>query len=441
MGAVIGKGSLQQVLSRQDVHDICASALADLPLDGKRVLVLIPDHTRHAPIDMFFRILTALLSHRVRRLEFLVATGTHAPMSMTRIYQLVGTTEEEHRTRYAHVTFANHEHDNPAALRSLGTLPAADVAKLTDGLFQQDIEVTINRKAVEFDHILIVSPVVPHEAMGFAGGNKYFFPGIAGLDVVETFHWLAAVITNPVVNGVKDTPTRRVIDRAAEFLLTPRTCFAFAINAAHQLACLFAGDPREAWSQAADYSARLHIHYVDKPFKRVLGITPTIYDDIWVGGKAMYKLEPVVADGGELIIHGPHIKAVSVVHGADIARIGYHVRDYFLKQWNRFKDEPKLILAHSTNVKGIGTFEHGTEYPRVTVTLATGIPEGVCRNINLDYRDPATIDTERWKAEADDETLVVEEAGQVLYRLKNSNGSENSQRLSSLSMEREKRRT
>ena len=403
-------------LSPKDVKDICEEALADLPLDGKRVLVLIPDHTRHAPIDLFFRVLTDLLQQRARVLDYLVATGTHAAMEPERLYRHLGLTASEHQQKYGKVRFFNHEHHKLDELVSLGTLPGEEVSQLTQGLFSQDIPVTINRKATEYDHILIVSPVVPHEAVGFSGGNKYFFPGIAGLDVVEKFHWLAAVITNPVINGVKDTPTRKVINRVVQFLPTPRTCFAFAIDDQHQLACLFAGPPEEAWSKAADYSAQLHIKYLDKPVKRVLGLTPAIYEEVWVAGKAMYKLEPVVADGGELVIHGPHVKAVSFMHGKDIARVGYHVRDYFVKQWDRFAHESKLILAHSTNVKGIGTFDDGVEHPRITVTLATSIARPDCEAINLAHRDVSSIDIQRWQE--DEDTLVVEEAGQVLYRLK-----------------------
>jgi nickel-dependent lactate racemase len=413
---LVGRGSMTARLGVSDVQSICTEALVDLPLDGKRVLVLIPDHTRHAPIDLFFRVLTDHLLPRVRVLDYLVATGTHAAMAPERLYRHVGLTAGEHQQKYGRVRFFNHEHGKLDELVSLGTLPAEEVAALTQGLFAQDIAVTINRKATEYDHILIVSPVVPHEAMGFAGGNKYFFPGIAGLDLVEKFHWLAAVLTNPAINGVKHTPTRKVIDRAVQFLPVPRTCFAFAVDEHHQLACLFAGAPEEAWSKAADYSAELHIKYLDKPVKRVLGLTPPIYEDLWVAGKAMYKLEPIVADGGELVIHGPHVKAVSFVHGQDIARIGYHVRDYFTKQWDRFAHEPKLILAHSTNVKGIGTFDGDVERPRIKVTLATSIAKEDCQAINLAHRDVRSLDVARWRE--DEDTLVVEEAGQVLYRLK-----------------------
>jgi lactate racemase len=418
MAKLHGRGSLDSRLSVQDVRTIVEATLAELPLDGKRVLVLIPDHTRHAPIDLFFHVISDLLYRRVAALDYLVATGTHASMEIERIYRHTGLTASEHAQKYPKVRFFNHEHHKLDELVSLGTLKGDELAQLTNGLFDRDIAVTINRKATEYDHILIVSPVVPHEAMGFSGGNKYFFPGIAGLDVVEKFHWLAAIITNPAVNGVKDAPTRRVINRTVEFLSTPRTCFAFTIDDNHQLACLFGGSPEETWAKAADFSAQMHIKYLDRPYKRVLGLTPPIYEELWVAGKAMYKLEPIVADGGELVIHGSHVKAVSFMHEKEIAHVGYHTRDYFTKQWDRFAHESKLILAHSTNVKGIGRFENGVESPRVNVTLATSIPEKTCRAINLGFRDINSIDVARWKEDPD--TLVVEEAGQVLYRLKSA---------------------
>jgi nickel-dependent lactate racemase len=417
MSRVLGKGSLETCLSSKEIWEICEETLADLPLDNKKVLVLIPDHTRHAPVDLFFRAITESLYCRVGALDYMVATGTHAAMEPERLYRHVGLTAAEHSQKYPKVQFFNHHHDRLDELTSLGTLSAEEVSRLTGGLFSYDIPITINKKAVSYDHILIVSPVVPHECMGFAGGNKYFFPGIAGLDVVEAFHWLAAVITNPVVNGEKDTPTRRVIDRVVEFLPTPRTCFAFAVDDNHQLACLFGGVPEDSWSLAADYSAKLHIKYLERPFKRVLGITPPIYEEVWVAGKAMYKLETIVADGGELVIYGDQIRAVSFVHGREIERIGYHVRDYFTKQWERYKHEPKLILAHSTNVRGVGSFENGIERARICVSLATGISRELCEKVHLQYRDIRAIEIDRWREDPD--TLVVEGAGQVLYRLKN----------------------
>lgn len=419
MNTIIGKGSLETPLTESEVRDICETALASLPLAGKRVLVLVPDHTRHAPVDMFFHIIYDLLGQKVKALDYLIATGTHQAMSVERIYQHAGITAREHRERYTKARFFNHEHKNAAQLATIGTIPAAEIHALSNGFLNEDVPVTINKKVLEYDQILLVSPVVPHESVGFSGGNKYFFPGIGGVDIIQTFHWIAALITNPAVNGVKDTPTRRVIERGATFIPTPRLCLAFTVNDQHQVACLFAGDPYEAWSRAADYSAKLHVNYVDRPYQQILGIAPEIYEEIWVAGKVMYKLEPVVAEGGELIIYGPHIREISFVHGNAIRKIGYHVRDYFVKQWDRFSNEPKLILAHSTNVRGVGTFENGVESPRIAVTLATSIPEEVCRSINLGYRDYRTIALDDWRAQQDDDHLVVENAGQLLYRLRN----------------------
>jgi nickel-dependent lactate racemase len=418
METVVGGGSFDLPMTEPEIRKICASSLGQFPLKGKRLLVLIPDHTRHAPIDLFFRIIFELVGEQVASIDYLIATGTHASMDEERIYARVGITREQHGTRYSKVRFFNHEHENPAALETLGTLSGEELSKLTNGLFSKPINITINRMVTEYDHVLIVSPVVPHEAMGFAGGNKYFFPGIAGLEVIQTFHWVAALITNPAINGVKDTPTRRIIDRAVELIKTPRTCFAFTVDDHERVMCLFAGEPREAWSRAADYSSKLHIRYVAKPYKTILGITPAIYEEIWVGGKAMYKLEPIVADGGELIIYGPQIREISFVHGELIRQIGYHCIEYFVRQWDRFSDYPKLIMAHSSNVRGVGTYDKGVERPRVNVTLATSIPESVCTSVNLGYRDPRSIDLDEWRARQNGDVLVVENAGQDLYRLK-----------------------
>ena len=210
---------------------------------------------------------------------------------------------------------------------------------------------------------------------------------------------------------------RRVVDRAASMVGVPKIAFCMVVHEGN-LAGLFAGAPETSWSQAADLSAKLHIIYKDRPFHTVLSCAPPMYDEIWVGGKCMYKLEPVVADGGELIIFAPHIHEISLTHGDLIKRIGYHTRDYFLKQWPRFKDEPWGILAHSTHVRGIGTYENGVERPRIHVTLATKIPEDVCRkDVNLGYRDPMSINIASFQNREDEGVLCVPRAGEMLYRL------------------------
>ena len=132
----------------------------------------------------------------------------------------------------------------------------------------------------------------------------------------------------------------------------------------------------------------------------------------------MYKLEQVVTEQGRLIIYAPHIHDISRTWGKDIEKIGYHVRDYFLAQMDRFKDIPRGVLAHSTHVRGTGTFKNGFEKPRIEVVLSTAIPKEQCKRVNLGYLDPEEVKIEDYMEREDEEILYVDHAGEILYRLK-----------------------
>lgn len=413
------------MLTEAQIETIIAAAAEQMRPAGRRVLVLIPDHTRTMPLPLFFRLLVRHLRPRVRQLDFLVALGTHPPLNDAQLLRLVGLSAEERAAHYADIGLLNHAWQDPAALATLGVLPEAEIAELSDGRLRMEVPVRLNRRVLDYDQLLVCGPVFPHEVVGFSGGNKYFFPGIAGAEVIDFTHWLGALITSYTLIGTADTPVRAVIDRAAALIPRERfaLCSVIAPGEDHTtppVAGLFFGPPEAAWRQAAALSAQTHVRYVERPFRRVLSVLPEMYDEIWVGAKGMYKLEPVVADGGEVIIYAPHLREISVTHGARIREVGYHVRDYFVKQWERFKHVPWGVLAHSTHLRGIGTYnaDTGLEQPRIQVTLATGIPEDVCRAVNLGYRDPAGLDPARWQAEADPDTLVVPRAGEFLYRLR-----------------------
>jgi nickel-dependent lactate racemase len=414
---MIGKGSETQILSEAEVRAISTEFIEREGLRGKRVLGIIPDHTRSAPIDLMFRTMYSLLAPQRGQFDMLIALGTHPPMSAEAIDKRLGLVAGDRQNRYPNTQIFNHSWKDPASLQTIGTISADEVNVLSRGMMHEAVHVSINRLVLSYDVILIIGPTFPHEVVGFSGGNKYLFPGISGQEIIDMFHWLGALITNPVIIGRKDTPVRRVVDTAAAMLSIPRLCMSLVVRETG-LAGLFCGSPEEAWSAAADLSDRVHITYKDHPFDRVLSCAPTMYDELWVGGKAMYKLEPVVADGGELIIFAPHIKEISVTHGAYIEQVGYHVRDYFLRQMERFGDVPKGVLAHSTHVKGIGTYANGKEQPRISVVLATGIPAETCRKINLGYRDPNTINPEEWMGKEGSGILHVPKAGEMLYRLR-----------------------
>jgi nickel-dependent lactate racemase len=414
---LLGEGFTDRYLNEDDVHRIVRDALGALALEGKRILIIIPDGTRTMPMPLMFGMFEELLSPRVAALDYLVALGTHPPMSDQQLSRLVGRAVVNGRVGQTRV--CNHRWDDPAAFVKLGTISRHEMAEITAGLLVRDVEVSLNRLVLEYDQLVICGPVFPHEVVGFSGGTKYFFPGIAGPDIINFTHWLGALMTSSAVIGAGYTPVRAVIDRAAGFVDRPAACFSLVVTR-KGLAGLYAGSPQESWQAAAQLSARKHIVYVDRPFSKVLSIMPEMYDDLWTAAKGMYKLEPAVADGGEVIIFAPHITEVSYTHGRIIDAIGYHCRDYFLAQWESYSHYPGGVLAHSTHVKGLGRYDPATgiETPRISVTLATGIPRARCERINLGYLDPAAIRLDEWEGREGSGVLVVHHAGEMLYRLK-----------------------
>jgi nickel-dependent lactate racemase len=414
---VVGYGFVNRYLSNEEVREIVREGLGSLAVDEKRVLIIIPDGTRTMPMPLMFGLFQELLAPRAAALDYLVALGTHPPMSDAQLSQLLGWPVSNGQAGKSHVF--NHCWDNPANLLTLGVIAASEIGEITGGLMAQDVPVTVNKLILDYEQLMICGPVFPHEVVGFSGGTKYFFPGIAGPETINLMHWLAALMTNYKVIGAGYTPVRAVIDRAAAFIDRPSACFAL-VDTHEGVAGLYFGSPQQAWQAASALSAQKHIVYVNKPFRRVLSVMPKMYDDLWTAAKGMYKMEPAVADGGEVVIYAPHVSEVSYTHGKLIDEIGYHCRDYFLAQWDKFKGYPGGVLAHSTHVKGLGQYDAATgiETPRIQVTLATGIPAERCRRINLGYLDPATVNLQDWQGREDEGVLVVPRAGEMLYRVK-----------------------
>jgi len=403
-------------IGNDEAREAIAEFFAQNDYAGKRILLIIPDNTRSGPIGDIFKIIYNCLEQKVKNIDCLVALGTHPPLSEEQICTRLNITVKEHHSKYAPVKFFNHEWQRKETFTPIGKITADEIEQISDGLFREEVDVAINKLILEYDEFFIVGPVFPHEVVGFSGGHKYIFPGIAGEEIINFFHWLGAVITNPVINGNKWTPTRKVVEKAASFIKTPHKLFAI-VAVENKLKGIFIGDCIQAWEKAADLSKDVHIVYKDQPYKTILGITPKMYDDIWTAGKVAYKLEPVAADGATLIIYAPHITEISYTHGKILDKIGYHTRDYFLRQMDKFKDVPRASLAHSTHVKGIGTFIDGVEKPRINVVLATGIGKERCEKVNLGYMNPAEIKISDYENREDEGILVVHHAGETLYRL------------------------
>jgi lactate racemase len=387
---------------------------------GEKILALIPDHTRTLPLPMLFRMVVEIL-HDTRQLDFMVALGTHPPLEEESLHKLVGITADEAQTTYRNIGILNHAWDDPNALKDIGTITQDQVKQIAGDVWHPslggDVPVRINRLALEYDHILIIGPTFPHEVVGFSGGAKYLFPGISGAEMINVTHWLGALITILDTIGIADTPVRSMIHTAAALVKTPVTLVSMVV-VGEGLAGIFIGDVIDTWQAAADLSSQRHIQWVDQPFQRVLSKAPPMYDELWTGAKAMYKLEPAIADGGEVIVYAPHLSVISHVHGKYIDEAGYHVRDYYLKQWDRFKDIPLGVLAHGTHLRGSGTFENGIEHARIQVTLSSQVSREHTEQLALSYLDPNTVDLEEWQGRESEGILYVPKAGETLYRLR-----------------------
>ena len=395
-------------LAPDEVRRLLIGAFDAMDLDGRSLCLVIPDATRVCPLPLLLGAIHDAVRSRVRSCVAVVALGTHSPMTDVARRALVGTPD---------LVAVDHEWWDDDTFVTVGTIAADRVAELSGGRLAVDVPVRINRLVVESDVTVTIGPVLPHEVVGFSGGDKYLFPGVSGPEMIDVSHWIGALVTSREIIGTRGiTPVRALIHAAADLVPGERHAVCVVGDHGDGLRFVAVGDTREAWSAAADVAAVTHVRYLDEPVERVVSLVPPRYDDLWTGAKGFYKVEPVVADGGQVILVAPHIREIARSHPG-LVDIGYHCRDFFVAQWDEYRDRPWGELAHSTHLFGAGTFDPiEGERQRVRVTLATGLDEGLVRRINLDHLDPSTVDLDEFLG--DPRTLVVPDAGEVLYRLR-----------------------
>jgi lactate racemase len=418
-------GGPDQHLGDPDLDAFIAEAIESVNVDGKKVVLVVPDHTRSCPLPQVLALLHRQLADRVSSLTAVIALGTHSymePDEIDRYFGVGGAGQPATlAAAYPGLTVVNHEWADPTMLVNVGHISGERIAELSEGRLSVGADIYINRHVVEADCAIVVGPVFPHEVVGFSGGNKYFIPGVASQEFIDMTHWVGALITSYTIIGTTGiTPVRAMINEGAALIPTTRLALCLVVRSGSgEIEAAAFGTPEEAWAACAEIAAQTHVAYVDEPFERVISVMPRRYDDIWTAAKGFYKLEPAVADGGEVVIYAPHVTEVSETH-SEIYEIGYHCRDYFVKQWDKFKNIHWGVLAHSTHLRGQGTYDEdtGEEKLRVRVTLATQIPREVCERVNLGYLDPATMDLDALAAEPG--TVVIPNAGEVLYRIRKS---------------------
>lgn len=405
-------------LSNDQVARFIREALGSLNLSQKSVCLIIPDATRSCPLPEILPVFYEVIAPLASSFTALIALGTHAPMSEAAIDQFLAGENHSIKERYPSLRVINHEWWKPEIFSHLGSISSAEISNISLGELSTEVPISINKLVTDSDIVIIIGPVFPHEVVGFSGGAKYLFPGVSGKEMIDSSHWLGAIISSSKIIGTLGiTPVREMINLAASKIQTPLFAFCLVVETGTgNISSLSFGAPHTAWESASAFSSKLHIKYLDKPVKRVISIIPHRYQDIWTAAKGMYKVEPIVEDGGEVIIYAPHIEEFSLTH-KELESIGYHCREYFSSQMGEFAHHSKTLLAHSSHLKGAGSFSLSLgEIPRIKVTLATGISKERTEGANLGYLDPVVFKISDY--ENDSDVLINHNAGEILYRLK-----------------------
>jgi nickel-dependent lactate racemase len=416
--AVGGRGDPSCDLTQADLHSILLEALASIS-PGSSVLAVVADKTRDDNTNVLFPIAAQILApRRLRNLDVLIAQGTHQPISEKDKREKIGA---DGAAVPGLGQIFDHDWANPSKLTTIGRLHAGQVKEISAGLVNTSLDVRINRllEAGRYDTVLVFGATVPHEVVGFSGGAKYFFPGVAGPELTHATHWLGALAGIEGTIARTETPPRHLLEAAADFL----SAQVISINSvvtrdAGRLRthALFYGDLRKALRKAAEVSRVVHIKYTGRKYKRVVALLDTHYKDLWVGGKASYRLGPVIEEGGLLIIYAPHLKTISDTHGELIKRYGYapleRMRELVLQS-----DELRrnlCVAAHLAHVAFAGRrLADGTIVPRYSICLASELDAQTCAQLNLLYMNPKSFRLDDYSSDPD--TLVVERAGQDLY--------------------------
>jgi len=397
----------------------------------KKVLLIHPDYSRVDFTDRLVPIIYRELKNKqMTQIDSLNAGGTHRKMSEQEIKTKLGLNDD---LVFDHLY--NHQFDQLDKLVTVGEISSSFVSEQTNNELNQSIPVVVNKLITEdYDLIITLTGTSPHESAGYAGGLKIFFPGISGPGVIDLLHWAAILVGIPKIIGSVDNPARRVINEGSSYIFqaiqAPVISFNMVFEEADQNKIIPKGlytginfdGFLKAYQAAAEASSQIHIIYLEEPLEKAVQVMDLCYDEVWTAGKGSYKLQfpGVMVKGGEIIIYAPHIEFFHSQRQMDqgMKDLGYHGKEYVHEYLKNHPDFSRSVAAHVINVRGLGKYNPKTDEENFDfkVTLATGIPEGICHDVGLGYRDPSSIHKEDYMKP---KRLWIEHGGKYLYKLKN----------------------
>ncbi|MDO4573882.1 MAG: lactate racemase domain-containing protein [Planctomycetia bacterium] len=359
------EGRLSEGKVLELAHRMADEARSRICRDPKRVLLLPPDITRaHSGAGRIVEALYGIFSPTAD-VHVIPTLGQHVPHTPEQNRWMFGSIPEE----------KIHAHDWRNGVRTIGEVPASYVKEVSGGKADWAIPVSLNRMLLEgeWDLILNVGHVVPHEVLGFANHNKNYFIGLGGKPMICASHMMAACcgIENNLGNLI--TPLRACYNKAQQEFLADLPDVFFEVVMAYdengQLGHtgVYVGDDLDTYLDAAKASRDQNITVVP-PLKKVVAVMQgDEFYSTWVANKAIYRTRMAMADGGELLIIAPGLKRFGEQEDVDalIRKYGYSGTENVMKLW---KTEPVLQdLTHGT-----AHLIHGSSEGRFQITYAPG---------------------------------------------------------------------
>lgn len=360
------KAKTEEGLSNEEVKAAIASTIEGGMYNGKKlnkVLILPPDFTRfHSNAGLITNTYYHLLKD-ICQVDILPALGTHFAM-----------TKEECEKMFGDIPFEKFIYHNwKSDVTKIGEVPGSYLSEITEGLWNDPIDVEVNRLVMDpsYDLIISVGQVVPHEVIGMANHSKNLFVGVGGKDMINKSHMVGAVYGMERMMGKDFTPVRKVFDYGMEHFLKDRPIlFVLTVTTApggniHQHG-MFISENRIALEKAIELAQEKNIDFVEKPIKKcVVYLDPSEFRSTWLGNKSVYRTRMAIADGGELIVLAPGIQQFGEDPNNDkiIRKYGYCGR---LKTLELFKQEKDL----QENMGTAAHLIHGSSDGRFKVTYA-----------------------------------------------------------------------
>jgi len=338
-----------------------------------KVLVIPPDFTRyHSRAGELTSYIHEYYGDRLTHV--LPALGTHHAMSDAQIARMFPGVPRE---RF-------HVHDWRHGLATLGEVPGSFIREQSEGALDFSWPVQVNRLLVEgdFDLILSIGQVVPHEVAGMAGQNKNLLIGTGGSENIHRSHYLGAIYGMERIMGRADNPVRRVLNCGARSLAHLPIVHVLTVIGC-QSSGLFIGDDLECFQKAAALSCRLNITVLDRPLQKcIVYLPPDEFHSTWLGNKAIYRTRMAMADGGQLIVLAPGVERF----GEDPAI------DALIRQYG-YRGTPATCQAVrdnrdvAANLSAAAHLIHGSSEGRFTITYCPGgLSESEIRQVGFDYQ-------------------------------------------------------